>query len=40
MVRKGLEKYFLENSIGWKIAIVKKVNQFSSDIETINKIRV
>ena len=33
---EGLEKYFLENSIGWEIAIVKEVNQFSSDIETIN----
>ena len=33
---EGLEKYFLENSIGWEIAIVKVVNQFSSDIETIN----
>ena len=33
---EGLEKYFLENSIGWEIAIVRKVNQFSSDIETIS----
>ena len=33
---KGLEKYYLENSIGWTIAIVKKVRQFSSEIETID----
>jgi len=33
----NLEKYALENSIGWKIAIVKKVNEFSMDIETNDK---
>ena len=33
---EGLEKYFLENSIEWEIAIVKEVDQFSSNIETIN----
>ena len=26
---KNLEKYKLEKSIDWKIAIVKKINQFS-----------
>ena len=31
---KGLEKYTLENSINWKISIIKKVNQFSAEIET------
>ena len=31
---KGLQKYKLENSIGWLIAIVKKVNKFSANIET------
>ena len=31
---KGMEKYNLENSIGWKIAIIKKINQFSVEIET------
>ncbi len=30
--------YKLENSIGWDIAIVKKVNQFNVEIETENKI--
>lgn len=34
--KKNLEKYFLENSIGWKIAIVRKVNQFDAEIETSN----
>ncbi len=33
------KKYFLENSIDWKIAIVKEVNQFDIKIETINKIK-
>ena len=31
---QDLEKYNLENSIGWKIAIIKKINQFSVGIET------
>ena len=31
---QGLEEYNLENSIEWKIAIVKKVNKFSANIET------
>ena len=30
---KGLEKYRLENSIRWKLAIVKKLNKFSAEIE-------
>ena len=34
---KNLDKFNLENSIGWKLAIVKKINQFSSNIETIKK---
>ena len=29
----GLEKYRLENSISWKLAIVKKLNKFSAEIE-------
>ncbi len=33
---KNLENYKLENSIGWKLSIVKKINQFSAEIETIN----
>ena len=35
---KGLKKYQLEKSIGWEIAIVKKINQFSAIIETEKKI--
>ncbi len=31
--RKDFNEYRLENSINWKISIVKKVNQFSSEIE-------
>ena len=34
---KNLNKFFLENSIEWKLAIVKKINKFSVDIETHNK---
>ena len=34
---KDLEKYELEESISWEIAIVKKIEQFSVDIETKNK---
>ena len=32
--KKDLEKYKLENSINWKLAIVKKINKFSTEIET------
>ncbi len=32
--KKDLEKYKLENSINWKLAIVKKINKFSVEIET------
>ena len=31
---KNLKKFELEKSINWKISIVKKVNQFSAEIET------
>ena len=34
---KNLEKYKLEKSIGWDIAIVKEVKQFSATIETTEK---
>ena len=34
---KGLEKYRLENSIRWKLAIVKKLNKFSAEIEIQDK---
>ncbi len=35
---ENLEKYNLENSIKWKLAIVKKINKFSVDVETQDKI--
>ena len=35
---KDLKKFDLENSIDWSIAIVKKINKFSVEIETQNKI--
>ena len=34
---KDLEKFKLEKSINWKLAIVKKIDQFSADIETEEK---
>ncbi len=32
------KKYKLENSINWKVAIVKEIGQFQTKIETINKL--
>ena len=32
---KNLSKYQLEESINWKLSIIKKINRFSVDIETI-----
>ena len=32
--KKDLDKYKLENSVNWKLAIVKKINKFSTEIET------
>ncbi len=37
--KKDLEKYKLENSINWKLAIVKKINKFSAEIETQDNIK-
>ena len=34
----GLEKFSLEKSINWRIAIIKKINQFSAEIETQDKV--
>ncbi len=34
---KNLDKFKLENSINWKLAIIKKINKFSADIETQDK---
>ena len=34
---KDLEKYYLEGSINWDIAIVKKTSKFSAEIETEDK---
>ncbi len=36
---KNLEKYQLEKSIGWNLAIIKKINKFSVEIETEKKIK-
>ncbi len=36
--KKDLEKFKLENSINWKLAIVKKINKFSAKIETEDNI--
>jgi penicillin-binding protein 1A len=33
----NLDKFKLENSINWQLAIVKKLNKFSAEIETENK---
>ena len=35
---KDLEKFNLESSINWELAIVKKLNKFSAEIETKKKI--
>ena len=36
---KDLEKYQTENSLGWEIAIIKKINKFEAKIETAKKIQ-
>ncbi len=36
---KDLKKFNLEMSIGWSLAIVKKINKFSAEIETEDKIQ-
>tara|TARA_Y100000590_G_scaffold467160_1_gene645059 strand:- start:95 stop:2434 length:2340 start_codon:yes stop_codon:yes gene_type:complete len=36
--KKDLEKFKLEKSIGWKLAIVKKINKFRTIIETIENL--
>ena len=33
---KNLKDYRLEESIGWKLSIIKKINRFSAEIETID----
>ncbi len=37
--QNNLKKLYLEKSIGWNLAIVKKVNKFSLEIETDQKIK-
>ena len=37
--KNGLEKFDLENSINWQLAIIKKLKKFSVEIETENKIK-
>ena len=34
--KTNLKDYKLENSIGWKLSIIKKVNRFSAEIEVID----
>ena len=36
---QDLKKFYLEKSIGWSLAIVKKINKFSAEIETEDKIQ-
>ena len=36
---KDLDKYNLEKSIGWQISIVKKIDKFSAEIETKDKVK-
>ncbi len=36
---RDLKKFNLEKSIGWSLAIVKKINKFSAEIETEDKIQ-
>ena len=35
---KDLKKFYLEKSINWSLAIVKKINKFTAEIETDDKI--
>ncbi|MDC3099621.1 PBP1A family penicillin-binding protein [Candidatus Pelagibacter sp.] len=37
--KKDLQKFDLEKSIDWSLAIVKKINKFSAEIETDDKIQ-
>ncbi len=34
--KNNLKKYQIENSIGWKIAIIKKIKKFEAEIETLD----
>jgi penicillin-binding protein 1A len=36
--KNNLEKFSLEKSISWNLAIIKKVDKFSVEIETLNKV--
>ena len=36
---KNLDKFKLEKSLGWEIAIIKKINKFEANIETENNIK-
>ena len=36
---KNLDKFKLEKSLGWEIAIIKKINKFEANIETENKLK-
>ena len=36
--KKNLKKYKLEKSIGWELAIIKRIDKFEAVIETQDKI--
>ena len=36
---KNLDKFKLEKSLGWEIAIIKKINKFEANLETENNIK-
>ena len=36
---KNLDKFKLEKSLGWEIAIIKKINKFEANIETENNLK-
>ncbi len=36
---EGLDKFMIEDSINWKLAIIKQINKFSVDIEIQNKLQ-
>jgi len=37
--KNNLEKFYLEKSINWQLAIVRKINKFSVNIETVNNLK-
>ncbi len=37
--KNNLEKFYLEKSINWQLAIVRKINKFSVNIETVDNLK-